>query len=427
MNSSLPQVHEQYEALPYPPREPAEERQRLVTTWLDSLAMINHYCFAGEQDFKDRFRVLVAGGGTGDTTIYLAEQLRGTNARIVHLDLSEASIAIARRRAEIRGLDNIQWVQESLLDLPQLDLGQFDYINCSGVLHHLQDPDAGLRSLKQVLAVDGAIGMMVYATYGRTGVYQMQELLRQINADTESMAGRLENAHQLLATLPPTNWFARGEQLFFDHRHGDAGIYDLLLHAQDRSYTVEQLYAWLHDQHGFHIQFSDVGRGRSPYLPQLILAPRQPPFLAKVRQMPLRRQQAIAELIGGTLVMHAFFLTRGSRVAPYGDPACIPFFCHEPITGPELSAIIHRNTATPFIMQHSHTGITVPVDTGRFGKFILKYIDGRRSFEEVFSLVRAEEKFRRSPPNNDTLFGDFVALYELLNAIERLLLTRRRA
>jgi hypothetical protein len=56
MNNSLPQVHEQYEALPYPPREPAEERQRLVTTWLDSLAMINHYCFAGEQDFKDQQR-----------------------------------------------------------------------------------------------------------------------------------------------------------------------------------------------------------------------------------------------------------------------------------------------------------------------------------------------------------------------------------
>ena len=80
MNSSLSPVHEQYEALPYPSRDPAEERQRLLATWLDSLAMINHYCFAGEQDFKNGFRILVAGGGTGDTTICLAEQLRGTNA-----------------------------------------------------------------------------------------------------------------------------------------------------------------------------------------------------------------------------------------------------------------------------------------------------------------------------------------------------------
>ncbi|HCV13502.1 MAG TPA: class I SAM-dependent methyltransferase, partial [Candidatus Accumulibacter sp.] len=55
---------------PYPPRDPEEESQRLLPTWLDSLPMINHYCFAGQQDFRNRWRVLVAGGGTGDATIY---------------------------------------------------------------------------------------------------------------------------------------------------------------------------------------------------------------------------------------------------------------------------------------------------------------------------------------------------------------------
>jgi len=425
-NGDLPQVRAHYEALPYPPRDPADEGQRLLTTWLDSLAMINHYCFAGEQGFRNGFRALVAGAGTGDTTIYLAEQLRASNAEIVHLDLSAASTAIARRRAAIRQLDNIVWRQESLLDLPRLGLGKFDYINCSGVLHHLADPDAGLRALLTALAPDGALGMMVYATYGRTGVYQMQELLRRINAGSESMERRLDNARQVLATLPPTNWFARAESLIADHRRGDAGIYDLLLHAQDRSYTVEQLYAWLHDGHHLHIEFSDVGRGRSPYLPELVLAPQRPPFLTAVAQLPLRQQYAIAELLGGTLITHSFFLTRRPRVAPYGNASCIPFFCHEPISGPELSAIIHRNTARPFVMRHSHTGITTPLETGRFGKFILKYIDGRRSFEQIFALVRSEEKFRKSPPGNAALFEDFAALYGFLNAIERLLLTRCR-
>jgi ubiquinone/menaquinone biosynthesis C-methylase UbiE len=425
--SYLPQVRAQYEALPYPPRDPEEESQRLLPTWLDSLPMINHYCCAGQQDFRHRWRVLVAGGGTGDATIYLAEQLRVTDAEIVHLDLSAASIAIARRRAEIRGLENIRWQQASLLELPGLGLGEFDYINCSGVLHHLPDPDAGLRALLGVLAADGAIGMMVYATYGRTGVYQMQELLRRINGGCEGIGQCLDNARQVLATLPATNWFARGEQLISDHRRGDAGIYDLLLHSQDRSYTVEELYVWLHDAHGLHIEFSDVGRGRAPYLPELVLAPRQPPFLDTVARLPPRQQQAIAELLGGTLVTHSFYLCRGARVAPYGDPEYVPFFCHEPVTGPELSAIIHRSKEVPFVMRHSHTGISAPLDVGRFGKFILKYIDGRRSFAEVFALVRGEEKFRRSPPDDATLFADFAPLYRFLNAIERMLLTRCRA
>ena len=102
-SSALPNVKAQYEAMPYPPRDPAEERTRLVRTWLDDLAMINHYCFTGKATFRDGFRVLVAGGGTGDTTIFLAEQLRETDAEIVHLDFSSASLAIAQGRAAIRG------------------------------------------------------------------------------------------------------------------------------------------------------------------------------------------------------------------------------------------------------------------------------------------------------------------------------------
>ncbi len=160
----LPEVREQYERLPYPPCDPEDDNRRLVTTWLDDLPMVNHYCFGGAQSFARGFRVLVAGGGTGDGTIYLAEQLRATDAEIVHLDLSEASINIARRRAEIRKLENIRWVHDSLLSLPRLGLGEFDYINCVGVLHHLADPDAGLEALLSVKKPSGALGVMVYGT-----------------------------------------------------------------------------------------------------------------------------------------------------------------------------------------------------------------------------------------------------------------------
>ena len=76
-DDTLLQVRRQYEALPYPARNPADEQKRLVQTWLDDLPMVNHYGFAGRQSFGPGFRVLVAGGGTGDATIYLAEQLKG--------------------------------------------------------------------------------------------------------------------------------------------------------------------------------------------------------------------------------------------------------------------------------------------------------------------------------------------------------------
>lgn len=421
MENYLPDVRAQYEDLPYPPRDPQDESKRLIPTWLDSLFMINHYCFAGAGDFSQGFRVLVAGGGTGDGTIYLAEQLRETDAQIVHIDLSTASLAIARQRAEIRGLDNIRFIHDSLLNLPALELGQFDYINCSGVLHHLADPDAGFKALKSVLAPGGAIGLMVYGQIGRTGVYQMQALMRLINGDSDDIPAQLANARQVLDSAPRSNWFNHGTTS--DHLTlGDAGIYDLLLHSQDRAYTVEQLYQWLQDDHGFQLQFTDVNRGNSPYQPRLVCAPKTPALLDELDQLPLRRQQAIAELMGGSIDIHSLYLTAEPRVAAYADPVMVPFFAHEPVTGPDLSALIHRNTQQPFMINHAHTGIHTALDHGSYGKFILKYLDGRRSFGQIFELVRKEKKFKKAPPDDATLFADFEPLYRFFNSIDRLLL-----
>jgi SAM-dependent methyltransferase len=64
------------------------------------------------------------------------------------------------------------------------ELGQtFDQIACTGVLHHLPDPDNGLQSLRSVLAPRGALHLMVYATYGRAGIYMMQDYCRLLGVD----------------------------------------------------------------------------------------------------------------------------------------------------------------------------------------------------------------------------------------------------
>ena len=422
-SNALPDVKAQYEAMPYPPRDPTDERARLVRTWLDDLAMINHYCFAGKATFRDGFRVLVAGGGTGDSTIFLAEQLRDSDAEIVHLDFSSASLAIAQERAAVRGLQNIRWINDSLLSLPSLEVGKFDYINCVGVLHHLADPDAGLNALLAVSKDGGAMGVMVYAAYGRTGVYQMQSLMRLINTDETTHSGQIANTHQILDCLPPTNWFKRGEALYGDHRNGDAGIYDLLLHSQDRAYTVGQLYEWLVDKHELNIEFTDVERGRSSYLPHLLMGISPPEVLTTIRAMPLRTQYEIAELIHGRVQMHSFYLTRSAAAKiVYGDPDCIPFLFHEPVTGPQLAEVFARSRGQPFVLDHAHTGVSITINPGRFGPSILRHIDGRNSFRKIFTLVRRDPAFRTLSPRDEVLFADFKEIYETLNALERMLL-----
>lgn len=426
----LPKVKSQYEALPYPPCNPEDERKRLVLTWLEDLPMINHYCFAGKQSFKNGFRALVAGGGTGDATIFLAEQLRAigaTNAEIVHLDMSEASTALARERARIRGLSNITWVNYSLLSLPALGLGKFDYINCSGVLHHLADPDLGLRALRSVLKDDGAIGLMLYATTGRTGVYQMQSLMRLVNdAQTEREAEdqrKIANTRDLLGSLPPSNWFMRSQDLHHDHKLGDAGIYDLLLHSQDRSYTVGELFDWLGGEHGLHLAFSDVQRGRSPYLPHMVLGSKPPAMAAQLRKLPLRQQYEMAELMIGNIITHSLYLTQGaSCTSPYGKAEYIPFFYHEPLSGEMAAQVFGSNRSQPFMLKHQHSGVSVMVNPGKYGANILRLIDGQQSFGSIFEQFRAGWHGQAAAPDNATLFADFAESYDTLNALERLLL-----
>ena len=415
----------QYEALPYPPRDPDDERRGLRRTWLDDLPMVNHYGFAGRQRFGREFRALVAGGGTGDATIVLAEQLRESGAEVVHLDFSAASTAIAKRRAEVRGLANIRWVEASLLDLPGLGLGAFDYINCAGALHHLADPDAGLRALLGALAEAGALGLMVYGQVGRTGVYQMQELLALVNGDETDAAARIDTAKQVLSVAPRSNWFKRGEDLYSEHREGDAGLTDFLLHPQDRAYTVGQLFDWLADGHGLHLAFTDVQRGRSSYLPHLQMGPQPPRVLARIRAMELRRQYEIAELLNGRILTHSFYATRAPAVAPYGDPDMVPLLFHEPVTGAELVEVFAKSRGQPFTLDHRWSGVSVTVRPGKATPSILRKIDGRLSFGEIFARVRKEAAFRDGPADDAALFEDFREAYETLNAIDRLLLRRR--
>ena len=132
-------------SISYAARDPRDEAIRLITGTPSHILEINHYLFSGRLNFIRPFRALVAGGGTGDACIMLAQQLvdRRCPGEVVYLDLSTASRQVCEARAKARGLRNIQFLTGSLLDLPSMKIGQFDYIDCTGVLHHLVDPRTG--------------------------------------------------------------------------------------------------------------------------------------------------------------------------------------------------------------------------------------------------------------------------------------------
>ncbi len=415
--SYLPKVRTQYERYPYPPRRPADERKTLIRTDLDYLAKINHYGFRGRQRF-DGFRALVVGGGTGDATVFLAEQLRRKDAEVVHLDISRASLDIARRRAEVRGLTRIQWVNRSLLELPILDLGRFDYINCCGVLHHLADPKAGLAALKSVLAPGGCMGLMLYATYGRTAIYQIQELMRRVNEGEPDIGVRVENTRTMIDCLPETNWIKRGGYRYKDmERYGDAGIHDMFLHSQDRSYTVEEMYALVEGAGLRFIDFSNH-RTRREYRPGTYL--RNPRLLRSLRRLPIRRQQAIGELMAGHIMQHSFYVSeREQTVADLDDLDNVPYHFYAPPAN-----LYETMTANPKgrVNVTFSGGLGLSFQPGPRTRFIFKYLDGRASLGEIFARVREETG---EPFTDRELLAEFGPIYEILKPYDWILMRHR--
>ena len=106
------------------------------------------------------------------------------------------------------------------------------------MLHHLPEPQAGFDALAAALSTQGGMGLMVYAPYGRSGVYPLQEAFRQLLGGDPKK--RLRDARGIFPGVPEGHPFRRNPHLS-DHVQSAAGFYDLLLHSVDRPFTVVEL------------------------------------------------------------------------------------------------------------------------------------------------------------------------------------------
>lgn len=385
----LPDVRNQYEELPYPERKPLDEMKRILMPMFDGIDRINHICHGGEKDFTRDSRILIAGGGTGDVTIFLAEQMRDTDCEIVYLDMTQASMNVARERADIRGLENITWVHDSILNLPSLGLGPFDHISCSGVLHHLEDPDAGLKALESVLADDGSMLIMVYAEYGRFVIYLMQKLLRLINHDTADSTQKLRNCRELMNSFHTQHWFQYAKKLYI--KQHDIELYDLFLISRDRAYTVPELYDYIEGA-GLEIVtllYENENLGRSLYEPQAYL--QDEVMLELIAKLPLREQQATAELLNGRMGKHTLYAARGSKSQP--DSHSLDFIPSLPVTTTTVEAgyqqarqaAIAPGDIVVISVDTFNTNITTRKTPHVEGFF--RHLDGNKTLREIYDGI----------------------------------------
>jgi len=400
----------QYDAYPYPQRDARDEAKRLIIGSPSHLREVDHWIFGARRPASQPLRALVAGGGSGDATVMLAQQMTnaGRAGDVTWLDRSAAARRVAEARVAARKLGNVVFQEGSLLDLPGSGLGPFDYIDCCGVLHHLPNPLAGLKALVSALAPGGGLGLMVYAPHGRTGVYMAQDALRLLAPPDEAPAARVEVAKRLWRQMPETAWLRRNPWITDHEKGGDAGLYDLLLNPRDVAFTVPAFNALIQAA-GLRIVCLVEPLRYDPlsYLSDPKLRPR-------IEAMGPIERAALAEAITGNMGVHIAYCVRAEApmvTAPWDDPTAVP--CLRELDGAKLAAGLPRDGVLRVIFD----GLTVPVPLPRLAGAILSRIDGKRCIGEI------GDDLAQNGTARDVFAREFQALVAAMEKTNRLLIS----
>ncbi len=327
------------------------------------------------EPLREDLEILVAGCGTSQAARYA---LREPNARVTGIDLSETSLRHTSDLQQKYDLKNLE-----LHQLPVERVGElgrtFDQIVCTGVLHHLPDPDVGLRALRDALNPNGAMQLMVYAAYGRAGIYMIKEYCRLLGITSSEQD--LRDLGATLRALPGDHPFALAMRGAFDFDNPDA-LADALLHPIDRAYTVPELYDLL-ERCGL-----SFGRWaeQAPYLAQCgVLA--KTPHAARLAALPPREEHAAMELFRGLMIKHNVIAYRDDRA---GESQPITFIGDRwreyiPILVPWSVCVRERlppgSVAVLINRAHTFTDLILTVDA--FEDSLFAAIDGKRTLAEI--------------------------------------------
>ena len=231
-NKVSSKVREQYEVSPYP-RWINTGLSLKPETFSNKTKKLKLKLFDDSINDIDSPNILIAGCGTGQHSILVASKIK--NAKILAIDLSLSSLAYAKRKTEELGIQNIDYMQADILDLGKLDR-KFDIIQSSGVLHHMDDPMAGWRSLYDCLEVGGLMKIGLYSELARQHIVRMQSEIMQLgigSSDIEMRSFRRDvissNEDHHIRIRWSNNFYTLSE------------LRDLLFHVQEHRFTIPQL------------------------------------------------------------------------------------------------------------------------------------------------------------------------------------------
>ncbi len=307
-------VAQLYNAYPFPP-DPLLDEPPPGYNWRCYWPAAHSFCLGrlpepareplGEP-FSDerRVRILDAGCGTGVGTDYLAHL--NPEADVVAIDLSPGAIAVATERLRRSGGQNVRFQALSLYDVDQVP-GEFDLINCVGVLHHLPDPMRGLEALATKLKPGGLLHIFVYGELGRWEIQLMQEAIALLQADQRgNYSDGIQLGRQIFATLPANNRLVQYEKTYWAAENTrDECFADMYVHPQETDYNIKTLFELI-DHSG--LEFVGFSNPENWGLEQLLA--QSPELMARAAGLGERDRYRLIELLNPHVPHYEFFLAR---------------------------------------------------------------------------------------------------------------------
>jgi len=362
------EVRDFYDRYPYPrPVDSLEEYGRL---WQDrQRRRADYHLFWPASPYREDRSILIAGCGTSQAAKHA---LRWPAAQVTGIDISATSVRCTEELKRKYNLNNLQIHQLPIEQVSELGTS-FDQIVCTGVLHHLPDPDAGLKALRDVLKPDGAMHLMVYAPYGRAGIYMLQEFCRRvgIHATEEGIRDLIAALRVLPAGHPLENLLREAPDF-----QQEAALADALLHPQDRAYSVPQLFNFIKKGEMIFSRWIK----QAPYTPGCGVMAHIPQY-SQMAQLSLEEQYAAVELFRGMMVRHSAVVYRNDGPA---DSQLVSFagdawFGYVPIRMSDTISVEERlppgAAAVLINRNHTYRDLFVPIDSTE--KSLVDAIDGR--------------------------------------------------
>ncbi|MGI8935769.1 MAG: class I SAM-dependent methyltransferase [Phormidesmis sp.] len=295
-------VAQLYDTYPFPP-EPLLDEAPPGYNWRWHWPSAYSFC-TGRKPSRDQVRILDAGCGTGVGTEYLVHL--NPAAEVVGIDLSAGAIAVATERCQRSGADRVAFHNLSIYDVDQIP-GEFDLINCVGVLHHLPDPVRGIQALAKKLAPGGIFHIFVYAELGRWEIQLTQQAIALLQGDRRGdYKDGVQVGRTLFASLPEQNRLRKREETRWAlENQRDECFADMYVHPQEIDYNVETLFDLI-DASGLDF----VGFSNPPYWDLSRLIGTAPDLVARAEKLSERDRYRLTELLDPEVTHFEFFLSR---------------------------------------------------------------------------------------------------------------------